>query len=396
MQNLTENNVIPATTCPACGMLCDDVSPAETSCSKSISFFSQSLKEKNPRISGKPVETNQAVEKITALLKSAKKPLMGGLGTDLAGFRAAYQLAEKSNATLAHMNAVTTWRNTKVLQSVGWQTTTMTEVRNRADVIVFIGTDVVKHNPRFFERVVWPKEAMFVNNEDRDITYLGGENLDTSHGVSPTGKKPNILSCKPTQLPEVTAALHALVANRKLNTSSVAGIAIEKLESLANRLKEAKYATLIWVAKDLDFPHAELTIQQITQTVVDLNKTTRAGALAMGGSDGDTTVNYAKTWLSGLAIHEEVLPEHDLLIWVNSFSPDKALPSTEAPIIVIGNSNMQFESEPDVYIPIATPGLDCSGTMIRVDSNVILPLKKIKESELPTLAKILNKVGDTL
>lgn len=396
MQNLTENNMMPTTTCPACGMLCDDISMAETSCSKSIAFFSQATGETNPRSSGKPVSINQAIEKIAALLKSAKKPLIGGLGTDLTGFRAAYQLADKCNATLAHMNAVTTWRNTKVLQSVGWQTTTMTEVRNRADVIVFIGSDVVKHNPRFFERVIWPKEAMFVNNEDRDIVYLGGENLNTSYGVSPKGKQPTVLPCKPEQLPEVTAALHALVANKKLNISSVAGISVEDLESIADRLKQAKYATLIWVSKDLDFPHAELTIQQITQTVVDLNKTTRAGALAMGGSDGDTTVNYAHTWLSGLAIHEGVLPEHDVLIWVNSFSPDKALPSTKAPTIVIGNSNMQFENEPDVYIPITTPGLDSSGTMIRVDSNVILPLKKVKESNLPTLAEIFNTVGDAL
>ncbi len=396
MQNLNENNAMYATTCPACGMLCDDVSPNKTSCKKNIAFFSQPSKEANPRSAGKTVSIDQAVNKIADLLKSAKQPLIGGLGTDLTGFRAAYQLADKCNATLAHMNAVTTWRNTKVLQSVGWQTTTMTEVRNRADVIVFIGTDVVKHNPRFFERVIWPKEAMFIENEDRDITYLGAENLDTSHGVSPKGKQPTVLPCKPEQLPQVTAALHALVANKKLNVPSVAGIAIADLESLANRLKQAKYATLIWVAKDLDFPHAELTIQQIAQTVVDLNKTTRAGALAMGGSDGDTTVNYAHTWLSGLAIHEEVLPEHDVLIWVNSFSPDKAMPSSKAPIIVIGNSNMQFENEPDVYIPTATPGLDCSGTMIRVDSNVILPLKKVKESELPTLAEILNKVGDAL
>lgn len=396
MQNLNENNAMYATTCPACGMLCDDLSPAEASCAKNITFFSQSSKETKPSISGQTTSLDKAIAKIAELLKSAKKPVIGGLSTDLTGFRAAYQLADKCNATLAHMNAVTTWRNTKVLQSVGWQTTTMTEVRNRADVIVFIGTDVVKHNPRFFERVVWPKEAMFVNLEDRDIVYLGGENLNTSSGVSPKGKQPTVLPCKPEHLPEVTAALHALVANKKLNVSSVAGIAVEDLENLAQRLKQAKYATLIWVSKDLDFPHAELTIQQITQTVVDLNKTTRAGALAMGGSDGDTTVNYAHTWLSGLAIHQEVLPEHDLLIWVNSFSPDKSTPKANGPIIVIGNPNLQFEIEPDVFIPIATPGLDSIGTMIRVDSNVILPLKKVKESNLPTLSEVLAKVEEVL
>ncbi|MFW5440534.1 MAG: formylmethanofuran dehydrogenase [Methylophilaceae bacterium] len=386
-------------TCPACGMLCDDINLNDTSantCAKSIVFFKQGSMESSPKVKGKQATLAQAAVKVANILNVAKQPLLAGLGTDLAGFRAAYQLAEKSNATLAHMNAITTWRNTKVLQSVGWQTTTLTEVRNRADVIVCIGTDVVKHNPRFFERIVWPEKAMFVNNEDRDLIYLGGEGLDTSRGISPKGKQPTVLACDPKQLPEVTAALHALVEGRTLSLKQVRGIAVSDLSSIAERLKQAQYATLIWVAKDLDFPHAELTIQQITQTVAKLNETTRAGALAMGGSDGDTTVNYAHTWLSGLAINQEVLPEHDALIWVNSFSPEKAVPNTGTPTVVIGNPNMQFKTEPDVFIPIATPGLDCAGTMIRVDSNVILPLKKVRESSLPTLAEVLAQVEAAL
>lgn len=387
---------ISTATCPACGMLCDDVNPAKPSCTKSAVFFGQTPTNTSPTIAGKTVSLAQAVEKVATLLKEANQPLIGGLSTDLTGFRAAYQLASETNATLAHMNAVTTWRNTKVLQSTGWQTTTMTEVKNRADVIVCIGTDVVKHNTRFFERIVWPKEAMFVDNEDRNVIYLGGENLDTSHGASPKGKQPTVLPCDSTLLPEVTAALHALVAGKKLRVDAVAGIAVKDLTDIATRLKEAKYATLIWVAKDLDFPHAELTIQQITQTVVELNKNTRAGALAMGGSDGDTTVNYAHTWLSGLAIHQEVLPEHDALIWVNSFSPDKTIPDTGSPTIVIGNPNTQLKNEVDVFIPIATPGLDAAGTMIRVDSNVILPLKQVKETDLPTLADVFSQVEAAL
>ncbi len=386
---------ITNTTCPACGMLCDDVNPTKTTCAKSAAFFAQANVAK-PSIAGQTATLEQAVKKAAGLLKQSTQPVIGGLSTDLTGFRAAYQLAGKTKATLAHMNAVTTWRNTKVLQATGWQTTTMTEVKNRADVIVCIGTDIVKHNTRFFERIVWPKKALFVDNEDRDIVYLGGEGLDTSHGTSPKGKPATVLPCDPALLPEVTAALHALVAGKQLTVDSIAGIAVKDLADVAERLLAAKYATLIWVAKDCDFPHAELTIQQITQTVVELNKTTRAGALAMGGSDGDTTVNYAHTWLSGLAIHEEVLPDHDALLWVNSFSPDKALPTTDAPLIVIGNPNIALEKEVDVFIPIATPGLDAPGTMIRVDSNVILPLKQIRETDLPTLGEVLAQVEAAL
>ncbi|MEE9331526.1 MAG: formylmethanofuran dehydrogenase [Methylophilaceae bacterium] len=396
---LNQTKSLVLATCPACGMLCDDINANDaptSTCEKSIAFFTQNAVKSTPRIAGKQVNLSEAIAKVTAILKPAKQVLLAGLSTDLAGFRSAYQLADKTNAALAHMNATTTWRNLKVLQSTGWQTTTLTEVKNRADVIVCIGTDVVKHNPRFFERIVWPKKAMFVKNEGRDVIYLGGKGLDTSHGVSPKGKRPTVLPCDPIKLPEVTAALHALVAGKTLNTKQVAGITIKDLVAIAERLKQAKYAVLIWIAKDLDFPHAELTIQQITQTVVTLNETTRAGALAMGGSDGDTTVNYAHTWLSGLAIDQEVLPEHDALIWVNSFSPEKTVPDTGTPTVVIGNPNMKFDNEPDVFIPIATPGLDCAGTMIRVDSNVILPLKQVRETQLPTLAEVFLQVEAAL
>jgi formylmethanofuran dehydrogenase subunit B len=394
-----QTNIRENATCPACGLLCDDVSANDVStntCAKSIAFFTQPPSASSPKIAGKPATMAQAVARAAEILKASKQPLIACLSTDLAGFRGAYQFATKTKTTLAHMNATSTWRNVKVLQSTGWQTTTLTEVKNRADVIVCIGTDVVKHNPRFFERMIWPKDAMFVDSQKRDIIYLGGKNLDTSHGTTPTGKKATVLPCDPAQLPKVTAALHALVAGKTLKAQQIAGIETSDLANVAERLKQAQYAVLVWVAKDLDFPHAELTIQQITQTATLLNDTTRAGGLALGGSDGDTTVNYAHTWLSGLAIHEEALPVHDALVWVNSFSPDKTAPNTHMPTIVLGNPTTKFENEPEVFIPVATPGLDCSGTLFRVDSSVVLPLKKVRENDLPTLGEVLAQVEAAL
>lgn len=388
MQTEMNNN----TTCPACGMLCDDVNPAKPSCVKSAVFFAQNNMAE-PTVAGKAVPLNKAIEKVAALLNQSEKPLIGGLGTDLTGFRAAFELSEKTNATLAHMHAETIWRNTKPLQAVGWQTTTMSEVKNRADVILCVGTDVVKHNTRFFERVVWPKNALFADVEEREVMYLGGEDLDTSPGISPSGKQPKVLPSKMTDLPEIMAALHALVAGKSLSLENVGGIAVNDLAAVAKRLQSAKYAAIVWVVKDLDFPHAELTVQQITQTVATLNATTRAGALAMGGSDGDSTINYAHTWMTGFAVNEKVLPRHDALIWLNSFSPDKPMPETDAPSVIIGNPNLPFTQPPAVFIPVATPGLDAAGAMLRVDGSVMLPVRKVRETDLPTLAEVLTQIG---
>ena len=394
MQTLTDHH-LTAVTCPACGLLCDDIlinNQLQNACAKSVTFFTQPSNIVLPSVTGKPVDLAVAIKKAAAILNTASNPIFTGSSTDLTGFRAVFHTAQKLKAPMMHMNAQSTWRNTKVLQSKGWQTTTLTEVKNRADVIICIGSDMISHNPRFFERYVWNKHALFTDPQARDVIYLGGEHLNTHPGISPAGKQPTILPCATKSLPEVTAALHALIQHKTLNTTVVAGIAVAELQALAERLRQAKYAVLIWVAKALDYPHAELTIQNITESVAALNEHSRAMGLALGGSDGDTTVNYAHTWLSALAPAEYDLTQHDAMVWINSFSHEKSPPSTTAPAIVIGNSNLHFATPPAVFIPVATPGLDCSGTLFRVDSSVVLPLKKTRESALPTLADVMTKL----
>ena len=59
---------------------------------------------------------------------------------------------------------------------------------------------------------------------------------------------------------------------------------------------------------------------------------------------------------------------------------------------VAAPTEMHNAKIPDVYIPIATPGLDCSGTLFRVDSAVILPLKKVRENALPTLSEVVSAI----
>ena len=166
--------------------------------------------------------------------------------------------------------------------------------------------------------------------------------------------------------------------------------------TIAEKLKQAKYAVLAWVAKDLDFQHAELTIQSITESIALLNsQDNRAAGLSLGGSDGDTSANNANTWLSGFSLNNNET-DHDAIVWVNSFNAKNRPAKTGFPLIVLGNANTRFEQTPDVFIPVATPGLDCSGTLFRVDSAVILPLIKVRKSDLPTLKEVLRRIEDQL
>lgn len=380
--------------CPACGLLCDDISGdaiarQQFSCGKAAKFYARVTTGATPQVAGRSAPIDEAVKAAAGLLKNAKAPLIAGSSTDVHGARALVNLSHRTGAAMTHINASSTLRNMKVLQHRGWQTTTLTEVRNRSDVILMIGTDVVSHNTRFFERVVWVNDAMFTEPAARKIIYLGGDQLNTKPGVAPDGRAPEVISCASESLPEVVATLRALVMDKPVTTETVAGVAVSRLKALAETLKAAKYATLVWVSKDLHYDHAELTIENISETVVALNQKSRAMGLSMGGSDGDTSVNYAHTWLNGVIIDAPEWESHDAVVWVNSYSPDAMPPAGSSPVIVLGAPDSKFDAAPAVFIPVATPGLDCNGQQFRVDGSVTLPLTAAKPSDLPTLSQVV-------
>lgn len=409
-------------TCPFCGLLCDDLSLATDSsgslkvtkngCPKSITFFERQPSAPSPRIKGNKVESIEAVRRAADILSSAKLPLIAGLGTEVQGMRAVMSLADKAGAMVDHMNSNGFMRNIQVIQNSGWQICTLTEVRNRVDLLLVVGTDIVSVFPRFFEREIWNKDTLFdQDTSQREIVYLGGRNIDTSAGTSPDGRKAEYLPCDLDRLPDVVAALRALVMGKLLQADEVAGLAMSDLHKLAERLKAAKYSVVAWAAAPLNFPHAELTVQNIAELVKELNKTTRSNGLPLGGIEGDMNANQVSTWISGYPMrtsYARTYPEHDpyhfstdrllasgeadALFWVSSFNPERTPPKTGLPTVVFGHPDMKFEQEPEVFIPVGLPGADHKGIMFRTDNVVSLPLDQLRTSKLPDLASVLAAI----
>jgi formylmethanofuran dehydrogenase subunit B len=426
MENFALAGTVENVTCPFCGLLCDDLivergadgnlKVKDKGCAKSMTFFERPVTASSPRISGKAADLKDAVAKAAEILGNARLPLIAGLGTEVQGMRAAMSLADKAGATLDHMNSNGFMRNIQVVQNSGWQITTLTEVRNRVDLLVIVGTDIVSVFPRFFERVVWNKESMFGQDTSaREVVYLGGRDIDTSAGIAPDGRKPDVLPCDLERTPDVIAALRALVSGKKLHAAEVGGIKMADLEKLALRLMAASYSVVAWAAAPLNFPHAELTVQNIAELVKTLNNTTRSSGLPLGGIEGDMNANQVCTWISGYPMrtsYARTWPEHDpvhfstdrllssgeadALFWVSSFNPDRTPPATGLPTVVFGHPGMKLECEPDVFIPVGMPGADHKGIMFRTDNVVSLPLVQLRASVLPSLSEVLNAIEQAL
>ncbi|MEX0615663.1 MAG: formylmethanofuran dehydrogenase subunit B, partial [Methylophaga sp.] len=216
-------------------------------------------------------------------------------------------------------------------------------------------------------------------------------------------------------LPEVLSVLRALINGKTVQAEMVGGIKVSDLQQLTDTLKAAKYSVFAWSGMQLDFDHAEASIQMLCEAIKDLNKDTRSSGLPLGGKQGDTTVNAVASWQSGYPMRSSFqrgYPEYDpfifdsrrmlaenetdLLIWINAFNVEGTPPASSAKTFVIGRSGMQFETEPEVFIPVGVPGIDHVGRTFRCDSVVSVPLKKLRDSGLPSVFDVLSAVEQAL
>jgi formylmethanofuran dehydrogenase subunit B len=400
--------------CPFCGLACDDLGievaasgmrVVANGCERSRRMFGAPAGSGVPaRIAGAPATLPDAIQHAAAILRDATQPAFGGLATDVAGSRAALALAERLGGAVDHLGSRALMRNVRVLQDRGALTTTFAEVRNRADLIVVAGTDVVSRFPRFFERVAFG-DAMFVRDRDREIVFVGAQATQPPGGAS----TPAHIRCDNRALGEVFGALRALCAGTMPPRDHVAGVALAELAHLAQRMQDARYGVLVWAAADLDFPHAEIAIEAMVACVSTLNERTRFSSLPLGGNEGDVTANQVCLWQTGFPVrtsfagglidHDsgryalEALLAHDevdALVWISSFDAALAPPPSRVPTIVLGRSGMSVAPAPAVQIDVATPGVDHAGHFFRGDAVVAVRLQKIAQTPLPRVADVLD------
>jgi formylmethanofuran dehydrogenase subunit B len=149
--------------------------------------------------------------------------------------------------------------------------------------------------------------------------------------------------------------------------------------------------------------------------VKDLTPTIRFAGLAVGGGEGAMTAAGVCTWISGYPLRVSYATgapnydpyrwsigrmlkdgEGDLLLWIASISPELSPPETKLPTIVLGTPGLKLSSEPAVFIPVGTPGVDHAGRLIRVDNVVSLPLKDLGRADLPRVADVLSAIEAAL
>jgi formylmethanofuran dehydrogenase subunit B len=410
--------------CPFCGLLCDDLdvtaangrlAVVKNGCPKAIDGFERTLPSATPSIAGRPVSHDEAIAKAAHLIAAAGLPLLGGLATDVEGMRAVMSLADRTGAVIDHALSESAYRNYKVLQTSGWAMTTLTEVRNRADLIVVVATDIHAAAPRFFERMVGNQETMFDDTPKKRTVVLIGQGFDVSRFAGSRIGEVITLNCANEAVGAVVSALRARLKGQSVHAPTVAGVAMSAIDNLADRCHAAQYGVFVWAPGSLDFPNADLTVHAICETVRELNVSQRFAGLSIGGSAGLTSAVAVSSWQSGYPLRVSFAsgkpdydPERyaipkmlasgdgDVLVWINALAVDIPVPKTRIPEIVIATPGVVMNAVPDVFIPVGTPGLDHAGRLIRCDNVVSLPMRNLGRSTLPSVADVISAIETQL
>ena len=397
--------------CPACGLLCDDlevtvereaVRVSGRGCAKSERFFS-APSGTQAMVGGRAASWQEAVTEASRILRGARRPLFLSAGADVAAMRVLLKLAEDTGGVVDSAGDAL-FRNVPVLQDGGWVSTTLTEVRNRADLLVAAGTDIAGRFPRFFERCFAANQAMF-HEGAREAWFIGRPPPDPLPDV-----RAQAIDVPLERLGEIFGALRAQAAGRSLAAESIAGVPRRRLEELLARMRAARYGVLAWAAAELDTPHADLAVQSMCELVKTLNAKGRFAVLPLAAA-GDMTAMQVCTWQTGYPLRvsfargapsfdpvafsgRRLLEEGsaDAVLTVSAFE-EQAPAAAGAPRIVLGRNETPNAS---VFIPVATPGIHHAGHLFRTDSVVAVPLRALVAGRVPAAAQALLAIAQGL
>jgi formylmethanofuran dehydrogenase subunit B len=407
-------------TCPFCPLLCDRFGVAAESpdaalvlagsdCPRAqaaLARFAEAPSAAQPAVGGRSAGLDDAVAAAAALLAASRQPLFGGLGTDVAGARALYRLACETGAITDAANGRALMHGLRSLQDRGAFTTTLAEVRTRADLIVCLTGSPIERQPEFYRRCGVGEAQAPGAPLQRHLVVLGSAPIDAERAL-------------PAALPGLTSealpwhgdlfttvsVLAALVAGRTVRDAPPA------LAALGARLLAARYAVLVWEAAALPAQGA-LVVEALNALVGTLNRSTRAASFPIGGGDGAATVNQVFAWLGGLPLRSRLGPaglEHeplrfdaarlladgavDALLWVASFGTEPAMPQTTLPRVVLGHPSVApVPGANTVFIPVSTPGIGSAAHLFRTDGVVLMPLSAVYADKLPTVADVVGRL----
>jgi formylmethanofuran dehydrogenase subunit B len=412
--------------CTFCGCDCDDISvtvegdritQVRNTCVLGKAWF---LSHGEPaglpiaRIDGQPASLEQGIDAAARYLAAARYPLVYGLSsTSCETQRKSVALTEIIGGCIDCCTSVCHGPSGMALQGVGEPTCTLGEVKNRADLVIYWGSNPGESHPRHMTRYAVMPKGMFVPDGRKGRTVIL---IDVRR--TPSARSADIfLQVRPGKDFEALWALQALVNGRKLDEAAVAGIGLtlERLSDLADRMMRCKFGVL-FVGQGLTQTRGKhFNTSAAFLLVRALHQYTKFALIPMRGHGNVTGIDNVLAWQTGYPFGVnfslgyprfnpgeytvvDVLSrdEADAALIIAS-DPASSLPGKAAgrlariPTITLDTHESETTRIARVAFTTATAGIHAEGTVYRMD-NIPIRLRKVLSSPYPSDEEVIGRL----
>ena len=400
-------------TCPFCSLHCDDiqvevdknkfkiVSENIKDCTSKIEYFNiKNTSNLTAIIQNKKINFNKAIDSAKRMINKSNDITVVNHGTDVNGVRSLLNFAANYNCVVDHVNSKYLYRNLGIIQRKGYMATSLTETRNRSDVIILFGNNILKKSPRLIDKVIFPKHSLCTNLKSRKLLLVGDFDAQS---VKMVKNKHHVEHFK-INLNDTPEILTKVMSDDKLP---------KKLEGIRKIIKKSRYLVASWTTSDFDkCDDPDNVISSISDFILSMNETSRAACMPIAGSLADATSSQTMSWITGfpsrvkfngksffhdrnICNSQEIISNQntDLAIHISTVNHNKVTLNDKIKNIFIGHINSTFNIKPDIFIPVGNPGIDHRGIMFRTDNVVSVLLDKIRENGLLSTQDVMNMLS---
>ncbi|WP_363349268.1 formylmethanofuran dehydrogenase [Methylocystis echinoides] len=352
-------------------------------------------------LDGKAIALEDAYKQVARILSDATFPLVGGLGADVPGARAAILLAERLRGAFDHLASRDSLADLDVKRSFGMFTTTANEARVRADVVVLLGPGLTKEWPGMLERLALDQAPRHGSQagQPRKVIWLGPDAGETD--AVPGAK---IIPASLQEISGVLAVWRARVGGRPVALDAAK---LERVDGLAETLRSARFGCFVWAASTgLD----ALAIEMMQALVTDLNVTTRFTGVHIGARAGAAGVTQASGWMTGFPPRTGFgrgYPEHDpwrfeaarlvdsgeadAALWISAFDGE-APPWSRADIPLVTLAPAGAAPARGLYIEVGRPGVTHDAVLMAQETGGLTLRAATAPSDAPTVAQVIDAI----
>jgi len=424
--------------CSGCSLLCDDIiiksdglyiDEVIGACLKGKERFDQitaknrilaPLIHKNGQL--EKVSWDEALNKTIELIKDSEKPLLYGFSNSSCEAQLkGIELAKTINGFIDSNATICQGKVLEIAKETGITLTTITELINKADLIILWGANAAESIPRLLNKVLFSRGKYRMTGREIKTLIIVDPVQTASFNVM--GVRDLSLFIEPNKdLDLIRALKEECCTVDSFPSEGVAGLDSDDLKRLLMHLSGTENG-VIFIGQGLLSPQIEShVIKELLELIQLINLKQQKGRISvillgghfnMTGFDQVSLPIYGKN--GGLQFNEgQLVDTNDTIISkienddfdcsiIVGTDPISHLPYglskklASRPLIVIDNRKSATSHIADVVLPTAITGIEAGGLCYRLDQ-VPIELKKILNppSKIPSDEELLSQIIEKL